>query len=283
MTVRELLDALATAGVYASVTWSGKLRLEGATPELVEAAQEHRDEIVAILSGAARRAALENGLMAQAQRAALHDGRPWNPQSETIDDPAAHWKAEGYRVPPAIAPTMAALARAWKAADWSVEVPDENRPGKMRSVKYRPESLRREYERLAGWALDTPEVVTPAWVAEQLATYALAAPVESSAPEVAVWPETVAEVMAWAGALAPGELPAFPFTLRPGVTVTGPTFLANIQAEVAAGPRGPRARTGALQRDVQKLREAIARVDEPSRSAPGVLTFPTHRAAGPAA
>jgi hypothetical protein len=76
---------------------------------------------------------------------------------------------------------------------------------------------------------------------------------------VASWEGPDAALVAWVEALTPGDLPPFPFELRPGVTVNGPQALASWQADTRQGPRGPRARTGVLQRDLENLREAIAR------------------------
>ncbi|MOA27564.1 hypothetical protein D3C78_1484470 [compost metagenome] len=43
--------------------------------------------------------------------------------------------------------------------------------GQEKTETQYPESLRAEYERLAGWALNERETVTPEWVAEQAARY----------------------------------------------------------------------------------------------------------------
>lgn len=73
------------------------------------------------------------------------------------------------------------------------------------------------------------------------------------------WVGRDAELMAWAAGLSVEDLPAAPFTLRPGHVVQGGAlWLASLQADVAAGPRGPRARTGALQGDVATLRGLVA-------------------------
>lgn len=64
------------------------------------------------------------------------------------------------------------------------------------------------------------------------------------------WP---ADLAAWVAGLVATDLPAFPFTLRPGVTVTGPRFLAELQAAASIGPAHPRARYGALQEDLRQL------------------------------
>jgi hypothetical protein len=62
----------------------------------------------------------------------------------------------------------------------------------------------------------------------------------------------------WALALTPNDLPRTGFTLRPGVTVNHPRrWLAQLQADVAQGLKGPRARYGAVQEDIANLRQVI--------------------------
>lgn len=70
------------------------------------------------------------------------------------------------------------------------------------------------------------------------------------------WPE---KDMAWAAALTPADLPPYPFEARPGHAITGDRWLTSIQADIAEGPYSPRARTGAIQRDVASLRAVLAR------------------------
>jgi len=54
------------------------------------------------------------------------------------------------------------------------------------------------------------------------------------------------------------RLPAAPFRLAPGVYVEDlATFLESMRAGIEAGPRGPRARTGALSEDVKALRRYL--------------------------
>ena len=72
------------------------------------------------------------------------------------------------------------------------------------------------------------------------------------------WEGRAAELMNWAAGLTVEDLPPAPFDLRPGHTVQGGAlWLASLQADVAAGPRGPRARTKALQADVVTLRGLV--------------------------
>lgn len=73
------------------------------------------------------------------------------------------------------------------------------------------------------------------------------------------WEGPDADLVAWLEALTTADLPPLPFELRPGVKVEGPQALAAWQADARQGPRGPRARLGVLQRDLEGLREAIAR------------------------
>lgn len=69
--------------------------------------------------------------------------------------------------------------------------------------------------------------------------------------EGAAWDGEDAYLIAWlATALPPSE----PFTLSSGRYVSDPAlWLARLQADAAKGPRGPRARTGALQDDVRAV------------------------------
>lgn len=74
------------------------------------------------------------------------------------------------------------------------------------------------------------------------------------------WPEALAD---WILLLAPDDLPAMPFEIMPGEQVIGRTeFLRRLQADIRQGPRGPRARYGALQRTMEQLKRLLLR--EPS-------------------
>ena len=56
------------------------------------------------------------------------------------------------------------------------------------------------------------------------------------------------------------ELPAQAFELRPGEFVTDPdVWLERIRQDVAAGPHGPRAKTRALQQDLERLRQLFSK------------------------
>jgi len=68
------------------------------------------------------------------------------------------------------------------------------------------------------------------------------------------WPEALAD---WAMLLAPDDLPER-FHLRQGVEVVDSTrFLASLRRDIGRGPAGPRARYGALQRDILNLHSAL--------------------------
>lgn len=176
--------------------------------------------------------------------------RPWHPRAVAIENPAAHWKESGRSAPLILHPTLEAIARAWKYTKTDA-VEDGSAP------------LRDEYSRLIGWGEHARYDVTTAWLAEQLATYQVGVNrgshnVHHGGHVVEPWTGPAADDAEWLAAIVPGDLPAFPFSLRPGHTVTGPAFLASLQAEAVNGPRAPRARTGATQADIASLREAIA-------------------------
>lgn len=77
----------------------------------------------------------------------------------------------------------------------------------------------------------------------------------TTASDTPVWGEWTA----WVRSLTPGDLPRAPFALVPHVEVTDPyTFLAALQRDAEAGPKGPRARLSAFERECQLLRAAIA-------------------------
>lgn len=68
------------------------------------------------------------------------------------------------------------------------------------------------------------------------------------------WSHEEQELIDWFLALMAEQLPKPPFTLSAGVTVVCSKFYDRLKLEIAAGARSPRARTGALQHDLQKLR-----------------------------
>lgn len=62
--------------------------------------------------------------------------------------------------------------------------------------------------------------------------------------------------MNWALALQPCDLPEVPFELMQAQIVVGKEkFLESLQRDIKRGPKGPRARFGALQADVKALWE----------------------------
>lgn len=90
---------------------------------------------------------------------------------------------------------------------------------------------------------------------------------EAPSRPVTPWLAEDAALMGWLADLDDAGMPAMPFVLRPGETVRGNRFLAELQADAARGARGPRARLGVLQRDAANLREVIER---PAKTAAGV-------------
>ena len=53
-------------------------------------------------------------------------------------------------------------------------------------------------------------------------------------------------------------LSASPFDLQPYIRIVNPTrFYRSLRIDIAAGPAGPRARTGAMQADLRRLRDVL--------------------------
>lgn len=252
---REVLDALAAAGIRVWVE-DGRLLYKAAPGTLTEDLKTRirpvRGDIIAILSGA-----VPTESWVKKSQGGSSDA-PWHPETQKVENPAEHVKAlRRFHELPAFGQLMEAIAAAW-ARTKPQEKDDEGRKTPI------GRSLRREYERLAGWATFAPEVVTADWLAEQVARYAVPPPTQSF-PPVLGWPEGVAELVAWADGLEADDLPPAPFALRPGIKVSASAlWLASLREDIAAGPRGPRARTGALQDDLRALREAIAALPAPT-------------------
>ena len=247
---RELIQDLERAGV--TLYLDGERLRYRAAPGLVtdsvkQAVAEFRPDIVAYLAHRAGYESLqlgaEGGKLAAPAR---------HPGEASVKNPEAHFAERERLYPQMLRPTLGAIARAW-----SYTRPARKAEGDPER-KHIGESLRREYSRLAGWADNAPHVVTAPWLAEQLARYEASqtAPVAPACAQG--WGEDAA-LVAWVAALTQADLPPLPFGLRAGVRVTGSAFLANLQAEVAAGPRVVTARHGVLQRNIRDLREAIAR------------------------
>ena len=68
----------------------------------------------------------------------------------------------------------------------------------------------------------------------------------------AVWPPDAQSLVDW---FMTQEVPVEPFLLEPHLRVAEPgKFFDSLRREIEAGPRGPRARMGTLQWDLQKLK-----------------------------
>ena len=69
------------------------------------------------------------------------------------------------------------------------------------------------------------------------------------------WDSETAELIRW---FSGAEPPTKPFELSKGVTVANPAhFWEALRRDIAAGPRGPRARYGALQQDLRRLADLV--------------------------
>ena len=69
------------------------------------------------------------------------------------------------------------------------------------------------------------------------------------------WPAALADFVLL---LVPGDLPAPPFLITPAVQIVSrERFLNWLKADIYRGPTGPRARWGALQSDLQRLRDLL--------------------------
>ena len=81
------------------------------------------------------------------------------------------------------------------------------------------------------------------------------APTEESEPQSnvkAIWPPDVQSLVDW---FMIQEAPVEPFLLEPHLRVVGPgKFFESLRREIETGLRGPRARLGALQSDLWKLK-----------------------------
>ena len=84
------------------------------------------------------------------------------------------------------------------------------------------------------------------------------APHAAPAPQ---WTGDAARLVAWALRLTADDLPAAPFALRPGVTVTNAAgWLAGMREDIGFGPNGPRARPSwaPLIGDLRDIERVIA-------------------------
>jgi hypothetical protein len=83
----------------------------------------------------------------------------------------------------------------------------------------------------------------------------LAAPLPSLpiVPRITAWPDDVQQHIDWFNSW---EGTSQPFTLYPWIKITDPSvYFASLRADLSAGPRGTRARYGAVQDDLQRLYE----------------------------
>lgn len=70
------------------------------------------------------------------------------------------------------------------------------------------------------------------------------------------WNPEDATLVNWLSTLPPELLPSkFPFNLCPWIIVTGPKFFEKLREEIAQGPQGVAARSGALRYKLIKLKE----------------------------
>ncbi|MEO8495286.1 MAG: hypothetical protein ABI614_09460 [Planctomycetota bacterium] len=72
------------------------------------------------------------------------------------------------------------------------------------------------------------------------------------------WPADVAALADFVLLLSVDDLPAAPFDDGPAATVVDAAkYLRWLQADVRRGPNGPRARYGAIQDDLRRLRDML--------------------------
>jgi hypothetical protein len=82
--------------------------------------------------------------------------------------------------------------------------------------------------------------------------------------EVTPWAPETAAALRWLETWTP---PPEPFHLSPGVVVSDPgRFVARLRGDAAEGPNGPRARHGALQKDVRLLWERFGTRDDEEKA-----------------
>ncbi|MNS53242.1 hypothetical protein D3C72_859930 [compost metagenome] len=181
---------------------------------------------------------------------------PWPVGGALVHDPGAHWCAHGGRLE-GIADVLRPLAEAWAAGDRPIAEGWPAAPGLYQW----------EYSRLVAWFKADPCEVpaqVEAWagsvttspnpIANLAALSLVMREHQVSDLDPLPWGGRVADLAAWALGLDAGALPAAPWELRPGVTVTdGARWLEQLQVAIAQGPITPRARTGAVQRDLESL------------------------------
>jgi hypothetical protein len=75
------------------------------------------------------------------------------------------------------------------------------------------------------------------------------------------WDEQTSALIDW---FVSEDLPAAPFRLRSGVEVTDPEkFYISLRNDIEQGVEGARARTGALQEDLEGLFDLLNKAGEP--------------------
>lgn len=162
MTPGELIEDLAREGVVLYLK-DGKLKYQadaGAyTDERRAIVAQHREALIEALT------ALAGPSSQDVQKSSSSAAAPWHPEAKRVPDPAEHWKGYGRGCPPALAPTLEAIAKAWSHTKHKTKLKDGT------EQRFESLSLRREYERLAGWAIAEPATITPDWVAEQVARW----------------------------------------------------------------------------------------------------------------
>jgi hypothetical protein len=219
----ELLNQLSKEGVVLYLAADGKLKFKadpGAyTDEKRAIVAANRKAFIAALQalslGGSRPGAGDKSLPA--------DTAPWHRDTKRVTNPAEHWKDSRKAFPPVIAPVLEAIAAAWKHGGVKVTTKVN---GQEKTETQHPESLRREYERLAGWAMNESETVTPAWVAEQTARYVRPEPEPSQLRMSSYWRQRWCELEedgygrvddpARGGTSAEGENPGDQVDAQPG-------------------------------------------------------------------
>ena len=83
-------------------------------------------------------------------------------------------------------------------------------------------------------------------------------------PTLYSWDEQTSALIDWFGS---ADLPVEPFRLRSGVEIRDPVkFYASLRNDIEQGVRGARARTGALQEDLEGLFDLFSDAGNPSGS-----------------
>ena len=86
--------------------------------------------------------------------------------------------------------------------------------------------------------------------------------------DLSTWGDEDQKLVSWFEQLAPDQLPTPPFALSPWATVNGNQFYIQLRACIAQGPKGVRAKMGALQDDLQRLKKIITQEPKPTTNVP---------------